>query len=525
MGTKLNKNVYPAGHTANDFKCFGPPALKDGDFTTSKIADLGCFTQDGKDTNKYYHGAICQSKINSKWYVYFQWGRTLSNNLDFQFVECSDESDAQKEYTKQLMSKNVKRGEWVDIGGIKTLRAKAGEDCYLVRAMAVRDVGLPDGKTITVNDKPVKISTANVKAKISEAKVDKQTLELMKDLNVATVSYARTSMSSNSLPTQGAIDEARIVLIEAQKRIASVGDDIDDQISDKQLIDLTNLIYSRIPKKKPIKAAASTWILSANNILNWQQDLDAFESAGSNIDTQVDSNPFGDIKVDMEWISDQSELGKFIHSWWPTATGNKHSYLNKMKILNAWRLDRHEDKGKLQKFQTDLVGINYTEKPLYQPKTRGDLVARGFNKNDISMYEKTNTALLFHGTRTVNVSGILRKNIMLPKQLVGVRMNGALFGPGIYWADDWKKSAGYTSLSGGYYTSGDGSIKNRGAFMFAGDVVLGNPYVADYKAYSSPPKGHHSVFGKAGKSGIQNNEWIIYNDSQFVLRYLVEFTQ
>jgi hypothetical protein len=74
-------------------------------------------------------------------------------------------------------------------------------------------------------------------------------------------------------------------------------------------------------------------------------------------------------------------------------------------------------------------------------------------------------------------------------------------------------------------STGDGSVKNRGAFMFAGDVVLGNPYVADYKAYSSPPKGHHSVFGKAGKSGIQNNEWIIYNDSQFVLRYLVEFTQ
>jgi hypothetical protein len=67
--------------------------------------------------------------------------------------------------------------------------------------------------------------------------------------------------------------------------------------------------------------------------------------------------------------------------------------------------------------------------------------------------------------------------LRLPKQLVGVAINGAAFGPGIYWADDWRKSAGYCSLGGSYWVRGSGGIQNRGAFMFTADVVLGMPWL------------------------------------------------
>jgi poly [ADP-ribose] polymerase len=125
----------------------------------------------------------------------------------------------------------------------------------------------------------------------------------------------------------------------------------------------------------------------------------------------------------------------------------------------------------------------------------------------------------------VNVSGILREALRLPKQLVGVVITGAMFGPGLYFADDWKKSAGYTSLTNSYWSGGSGAVKGRDAFMFAADVVLGSPYVAPkWGGYTSPPKGHHCVFGKAGDSGVQNNEFIIYSPNQNRLRYLAEFT-
>jgi hypothetical protein len=91
-------------------------------------------------------------------------------------------------------------------------------------------------------------------------------------------------------------------------------------------------------------------------------------------------------------------------------------------------------------------------------------------------------------------------------------------------ADDWRKSAGYTSLSGGYYSAGAGGVKGRGAFMFACDVVCGKAFLAPAPyPYTAPPAGHHCIFGKGGHSGVQNNEWVIPSKDQIQIRYLVEF--
>jgi hypothetical protein len=99
-----------------------------------------------------------------------------------------------------------------------------------------------------------------------------------------------------------------------------------------------------------------------------------------------------------------------------------------------------------------------------------------------------------------------------------------MFGPGLYWADDWKKSAGYTSLKSSYWSRGSGGVKGREAFMFVADVAIGKPYVASGPSgYTKPPQGYHSVFGKANHSGVANNEFITYSSDSNRLRYLVEF--
>jgi hypothetical protein len=539
---KLEKNEYPRNSSADDFQCFGPPATEDGQFDTCKIADLGCFTQDGKDSNKYYHAAVVQHKKTKAWFVYFQWGRTGATNPTFQFVECGGESDAQRTFAAQLHDKNDKRGQWTTVAGIRTLQAKPNKDCYLVRAMATRSVGLPDAKTIKVNE-GAKVTAAPTSK--SDSKIDNHTLRLMRDLNVATVSYTRGVMADDSLPTQKSIDEARQILQEAQKRLVVVGNNVNHQVADSDLNQLTRLMYSRIPKKKALHCAAHEWILNKDNIFSWTADLDAFESAlyVTDIeDSKQTEDVFAGMPITMEWVDPTSIAGKFAYNWWPKATANRHGGLGKMTIKNLWRVQRRGDgHGGLGKMtiknlwrvqrrgdDTKLYSCqdsvlkekpSIKERPLFQPE-RSDLQDNSL----IKKYTDTNTSLLFHGTRSVNVPGILRENLRLPKQLVGVVITGAMFGPGIYWADDWKKSAGYTSLRGSYWSSGDGSVKNRDAFMFAGDVVLGNPYVAPYSGgYTSPPKGHHSVYGKAGKSGVQNNEFIIYDTKQYQLRYLIEF--
>jgi len=463
-------------------------------------------------------------KNTNKWYAYFEWGRTGSQNPDCQFVECSSKEEAAEEYAKQLHSKNDKRGEWATIAGIKTLRAKPGKDCYLVRPQATRSTGLPDGRTIKSNEGVKAAPTAAQKkvTKAASAKVDPQTLSLMKDLNVATLQYSKGQMASGSLPTQVAIDEARQILTEAQKRLLKTGDDLDTQIKDPELNDLTKVLYGRIPKIKAVKADPSTWVLSKDNILAWNMDLDAFESAlSSGTIEQAESDPFDGMDIDMSWIDPESSIGKWAYNRAAKSTRNVHGYLGHMKIRNIWKVLRRGDDKILYAHQDDLLKEKRSwngEKALFQ----GDRPDVGDKQK---AYYETNTFLLFHGTRSVNTSGILRKGLMLPRQLVGVQITGAMFGPGLYYADDWKKSAGYCSLSGGVWSRGDGGVRNRQAFMFMADVVCGNPYVAPGPSgYVKPPQGHHCVFGKAGKSQVMNNEWIVYTTRQNCLRYLIEFS-
>ncbi len=456
-------------------------------------------------------------------------------------MACRDEADAQDEYESQCHAKNDKRGAWTTVAGIKTLQPKPGKDAYLVRAMATRSTGLPNAKTIKMNEgaradkvkapEPVAATDGKKAAKKapvkSAPKVHDKVVSLLRDLGQATVSFTKSSMADSSLPTQTAIDEARTLLVEATKQVGKVGDKIDDQVKDKTLFDITKLLYGRIPKRKPVGAGPETWVLSSNNIVAWNQDLDAFESA---LYTEVEAdqivgNPYGDMPLEMDWIDPKTKVGEFLYNWWPKASKNAHYGVGNMKIMNMWEVRRNDDQKNIPNWQDrakkeiDSNGWKLTERPLFQPTERADLSNEEWKK-----YKETNTAMMFHGTRSVNVSGILRTNLRLPKELVGVAINGAMFGPGIYWADDWRKSAGYTSLSGSRYASGYGGISNRGAFMFVADVVVGMPYVAPRASgYTAPPEKKHAVFGKAGHSGVVNNEWIMFDKRQHNLRYLCEF--
>jgi len=537
MSKKLGKSSYPAGHGASDFQCFGPPALEDGNFDTCKIADMGSFSQEEKDSNKYYHAAVVKSKISNAFYTYFEWGRVGASSPQFQMIECANEAESQREFAAQCHDKNDKRGVWSTVAGLRTLTAKPGKDVYLVRQLTTRSTGLPDAKTIKYIDpntpkKPDPKAVSGSVVKKSSKKADAHTSRLLSDLIGGTIKYTRSAMADDSLPTQTAIDQARTIITEAQKRVGAVGDDLDDQIADKELRVYSSELYRRIPKVKAVGTPDSVWILSGNNILSWQQDLDAFESAltgQAQVENDSDSDPFHGLPLHMEWIDPKTDLGKFLTFWWPKATANRHGHIGSMKIKNLWKVDRHGDDEKFTKTQdkiySEIAGAKLSESPLFQPSERHDV-----DPKRREVFSGSNTALLFHGTRSVNVKGILETNFRLPKQLVGVPIAGAMFGPLHYEADDWKKSAGYTSLRGSIWSGGSGSVAGRSAFMFANDVVLGEPYVAPGPhGYQNAPKGTHCIFGmgknhgKNRNSGVENNEWVVPDISQVRIRYLAEF--
>ena len=541
MARKLDKSSYPSGHGLNDFQCFGPPALSDGDFDTCKIADMGSFSQEEKDSNKYYHAAVVKSKISGNFYTYFEWGRVGAKLPQFQMTECDNETEAQEEFSHQCHEKNDKRGVWTTVAGIKTLTSKPNKDVYLVRQLTTRSTGLPDAKTIKYVDPNTKkvapaAATDDNKSKAApKRKADQHTSRLLQDLIGGTIKYTRAAMADDSLPTQTSIDQARQIITEAQKRLAVVGGDLDDQISDKELRVYSGELYRRIPKVKRVGTPDSEWILSQNNIFSWNQDLDAFESAltgQASIEEETDHDSFHGLPLNMEWIDPKSDIGKFLMFWWPKATANKHSNIGTMKIKNLWKVDRFGDDEKFTKMQdkiySEIGGDKVSERPLFQPSERHDV-----DPKRREVFSVSNTALMFHGTRSVNVKGILETNFREPKNLTNVLITGAMFsggGGGIYYADDWKKSAGYTSLYGSIWSKGRGAVAGRSAFMFACDVVVGSPHIAPGPyPFTSPPGKTHCIFGmgrnhgKPQNSGVANNEWVVFNVSQTKIRYLAEF--
>ncbi len=515
--SKLPKSTLPSGHTREDFQCFGPPATKDGEFAGTNLCDMGCFNQgeagddEAVDSNKYYHAAVVQSKKDSKWYLYVEYGRVGVSNPQFQFTQCSSQNEAQAAYISQCRAKNDKRGEWHQHPVLgKILRPKAGKDCYLVRPQTTRSTGLPDARTITTSQPKMVVSSQTPS---SGSQFDRESSKLLADLNVGTISYTRSSMVNSALPTQEAIDEGRLICNHATEVINKAKKD-----ADKELQELTKLLYSRIPKTK--SRSQTDWALNAERIAAWLQDLDAYEAAlsaynqSSTTQVQTVNLPFV-----LNHISTSNPLYRFISGFFKKATRNKHSYISKpLEIVNLFEIDR-----KRADFYNHVNTCKRIrgngEIPLHQPDVRDDLDG-SLDKE----FRSSGTWMLFHGTRSCNVSGIMKESLRLPKTLSNVVITGAMFGGGLYFADDHLKSLGYTSYTGSYWSGGAGGIKGRGAFMFICDVLLGNPYVAPRSyPYTAPPSGYHSVYGKAGTSGVANNEFITFDTKNVNLRYLVEF--
>ena len=571
MAVKLDKNKLPDGHSREDFEGFGPVATKDTEWGDANLADLGCFkTDEGVDSNKYYHLAVVKSKKNGKWFAYYEWGRTKPdgrpNKPAFQFFDCSSQADAQKTCEKQFHAKNTKRGQWDEVAGKQRFvpRVKSNgktDDLYVVRALATRLVGLPCCENIANADAQgtaAKKPTKKAKKKSSGRTVDTHTRSLFRDLGVGVTKYTQTFLGSKggpvTLPSQTAIDDARDILMDALNRVGDIESQttstdpdvlIQAQVQDNDLMSLTKLLYGVIPKATR-NPAPKDYILNRGNILVWEQDIDVLENAlhSADVDSEEDdgSDALQGIPARIEYVDPSDPIYEWLvgsfqnnkHSgWWPNATRYRSGTgSSRLKVHGLWKIERDGgERDRFRAYQEKVLGEMpkkwNNERPIFaEEKKRPDL-----NVNERKLFWNSNSSLMFHGTRSVNVPGICRENLRFPTELTGVVINGAMFGPGCYFADDWSKSAGYCSnpnpRSRSYY-GGGGEVAKRHAFMFGFDVCLGNPHVAEGShGYKGTPKGTHCIFGKADHTrawggSLRNNEWIIYNKPQIDMRYLAE---
>jgi poly [ADP-ribose] polymerase len=132
--------------------------------------------------------------------------------------------------------------------------------------------------------------------------------------------------------------------------------------------------------------------------------------------------------------------------------------------------------------------------------------------------------LFWHGSRNENWWSILDGGLVLrPTNAV---ITGKMFGYGLYFADKARKSYGYTSCRGSYWARGS---SNKG-FMALYDVHLGNTLTKkkhESWMYSLTDKdlrkrGDYDSLSALGGADLRNNEFIVYNEAQCTVKYLVE---
>ncbi|PRQ02474.1 Poly(ADP-ribose) polymerase catalytic domain protein [Enhygromyxa salina] len=580
MAIKFGRKQIPSGFAPNEFTYQGRPAKDQGDFADDVgIADMASVNQfDDRNSSKYYHAGVLEAR--GTWFVYTEWGRisggrswsgaSPKSGMNFMFTKCASEAEARAAFAKQCRSKNLGRLTKKQVGSktiwvAKTDKAGKAKDAYIVQSLATRERGLPDAYSIKDDTGVVKAAKPASKTKAAKSKskskskskpkpsknFQPQVVALAKDLVGGTREYARAaSQATGVIPTMSSITEVRDEFLPlAMERIAGISKAnpkrkresqsawerrlLDLQISDDKLVSISKLVAALVPRVIPrggsARQRAAATILSSDNVLSIQNDLDAFASSLQNEDFSVEDKKTEDeidpdkvLNAQLTWIDPKSTKGKWLAAVYKAMSNNRHSYMKgKLVIKNIFEVRRPDRDEKFVKavacVAKKLGNKKVKERARLQPVRRSDLA-------DIQAYaDKANVFLGIHGTRAVNIHPILGGNLRLPRSLPGAQITGAAFGHGIYFATDWRKSYGYTGHGNSYWASG-GNIRGRGFFMFLSDVVMGDPYMArSCGSWASPPKGKDSVAAyDKYVSSLANDEHIIFDPNYQRIRYVVE---
>lgn len=128
--------------------------------------------------------------------------------------------------------------------------------------------------------------------------------------------------------------------------------------------------------------------------------------------------------------------------------------------------------------------------------------------------------LLWHGSRTENWWSIAKNGMSLNPNAI---VTGKMFGNGLYFAPLAQKSMGYTDMRGSYWAGGS----SQKGYLALFEVAMGRSYEPTHSLSSrfDVHDLHHgcdSVWAYPHKTGLRNEECIIYRENQCNLKYLVE---
>ncbi len=379
----------------------------------------------------------------------------------------------------ELKNQKIAKG-YVKANTISTNISKVGQDKIALAEVAKRDmVGQSDTKT----------TKSNVLVKLVDRLAEMNRHQIVAASN-GNIKIDETGMISTplGLVTASTIGEARELLEKIEKFCSKK-----DYASSQYIHSLEGYL-KLIPQKVPPRRGwyetfftDFTSLTSQNSLLDQLEgSLDLYKTKEKEIRKQMSKNPGVVEKVfstHLSMVEDKDIISR-INRFYLENRNAKHVSAH-LKLKNVFEL--HND---------DL-------------NNRFKTVSK----------EIGNVKSLWHGTRAFNVLSILKNGLIIPKSGGSYHITGRMFGNGVYFSDQSTKSLNY---SYGYW---DGSGRDDNCFMFVADVAMGKEYVAPGPGNNFPQKGYHSTFAKANKSGVMNNEMIVYDIKQVNLKYLCEFSR
>lgn len=414
------------------------------------------------NSNKYY--TIELHEANGRYRIFTDYGR-LGRNGTKQVRETNYYQEAINEFDRILKSKLRKGYCEVELAQSTTGSQKAKE--------------LVDATEIKVVQKPVINHKSQLEPAI-QTFVQQIFAEAGQKLNTLVKGKAASDGSSplGKLSIRQ-IEKGRTILQE----IAYIISRLNGQVSVSDVLDLSSEYYAHIPKVFGTFVTPERVAIRTPEKISEEMDILKFYEDSLRMGSVI----YDTSNIDKQYESLNSDIGLL--------DPNSDKYRQIVDYVRRTE-SRYHDVTLLVK---QIFTVNQKKAP----------------KFDNSM---GNVQELFHGTRSANMPGILSSHLKLPNQLRGVHITGAMFGPGLYFANQSTKSTQYScSRFGGT------ANKFPTAFIFLADVALGKVKKEEYaKYYLKAPAGYHSVMGVKGRS-LLHDEFIIYREAQQRLRYIIEF--
>ncbi len=424
------------------------------------------------NSNKFYIAEI-HSNNNDEYRMYINYGRVGTDG---------------QHRSKSFHSLSAVRSEFE-----RTVRGKISKG-YVKVDLAVASRGSDVGKT-KVN--PQSLGNIVVPKKVSKSKLDPKVIEFVQNI------YKEANQAVSMSITGSAKSDIKAPIGNLGVNGISKGRDILSYLSDavsrcnQYDIDRYNIEYYKyIPRKMPsnIRVDRSWLINTQDKITREMEILDLYE------DTLRMLPVMGMSDIDAKYEGLKCDI--------KVADRGTFNYV-KNKVDSSYA-PNHNFRGKV----VQVYEVSQKNAPRFDDSCG-------------------NVRHLFHGTRAENMVGILSSYLKLPNTLSGVKLTGAMFGPGIYFASDSSKSLQYSI---GRFNGGTNSKK---VYMFVCQVALGKvKQVTKATYYTKAPRGYNSVMG-VGERTLQNmiarneapstavtslinNEFIIYNQSRQRIKYIVE---